>query len=323
MNNRKDPMKHFRGLQPIREQRVWATIGAFDGVHVGHQKLITSMVNEARENQASAVVITFFPHPAVVLRNLPMPFYLTSPEEKSFIFDRLSVDYTVTLEFNLELAGKTPKEFMEMIINQMPLKKLWLGTGFVLGKNRSGTIPVLKELGRELGYDVKEFSHLKSGGEKISSSEIRKLIQDANIYAANKELGRPYSLEGMVIHGDSRGKSIGFPTANISVWDGKILPPAGVYATRLYLEGKLYDSVTNVGYRPTFVENQIRPTVETYVMDFDKEIYGHKVKLLFIENIRPEIRFENINSLTKQIHQDVQNAEEILKNAPQTNGLFT
>ena len=309
--------------KPNNNQVMFATIGAFDGIHKGHKHLIQSMVHNAKKNHAKTMVITFHPHPAVVLRAIPLPFYITSPDEKEIIFRSLGIDQIISVNFNHSMANQTPKQFLDPILDVYPITQFWLGNDFALGINRSGDITTLKEIGRSKGFSIHTFQHLEENGEKISSSKIRSWIQNGDFHQVTHALNRFYSVEGQVIHGDSRGRKLGFPTANLDIWEGKLLPSPGVYATWIEIEGIIHPSVTNVGIRPTF-DNQSKLTrVETYIHNFNQDIYQNHVKLHFVERTRSEIKFESVEQLINQIQKDVLQAEEILKNATKSTGLFT
>jgi riboflavin kinase/FMN adenylyltransferase len=314
-------MLHLRQLQPVNFQEIWATIGAFDGVHIGHQSIIRSLVSTAQEKQKTTAVITFHPHPAVVLRSIPMPFYLNTPEEKAEYFSQLGIDITLTLSFTPEMAALDPEAFFDMVCQHLPLRRLYLGADFALGKGRSGTIPVIREIGKLYGFEVKEAEFIMQNDNKVSSSQIRKWLSDGNLEATNTALGRYFSLAGTVIHGDARGRSIGFPTANIAVWEGKLLPSPGVYACWVKLNHQVHPAVTNIGYRPTFEDNRPAIRVETHLLHFDFDLYDQELELFFVYKLRPEIKFENFSALVQQIHLDVQKSEEILKNAAKPTSL--
>lgn len=316
-------MEHLREIKPIRGEQIWATIGVFDGVHLGHQKIINAMVSEAKKQNITTAVITFFPHPAVVLRKIPMPFYLSHPEEKAAFFQKLGVDATFTLNFTEHMAALPYRDFIQMITDTISVKQIWVGNDFALGRGRAGNTKALKELGVALGYQLVEFPHLMGTDHKISSSQIRAWIQAGEINKANQALGRPYSINGSVVHGDSRGRTLGFPTANLTIWPEKILPPQGVYATLAKIDQNVYKAVTNIGFRPTFENQKSETRIETFIIGFSETIYQKPMQLSFIERLRPEMRFNHIHELINQIQQDVKNAEEILKNVPQTPGLFT
>lgn len=224
-------MEHLRKLQSVNANRIWATIGSFDGIHLGHQHIIRSMIDEAKQNNIATAVLTFYPHPAVVLRNLPLPFYLTSPDEKAAFFGQLGIDFVFTLNFDLDMASLTPQQFISSIQKNIPVRQFWIGSDFRLGKEREGTVPILRELGKIYSFEINDIDHIKQSNQKISSSTIREWVRQGKLNLVNQALGRSYSITGNVIHGDSRGRTIGFPTANISIWEGKLLPPSGVYAT--------------------------------------------------------------------------------------------
>ncbi len=305
-------------LKPV----VYATIGAFDGIHVGHQQLIRSMVQQAQTDQVETLVITFHPTPIVFLKSIPMPFYITSPEEKGDLLRGLGVNHILTFEFNQSLSSLSPEAFIDLVLNQYDVQQFWLGNDFALGKNRAGDITKLKEIGQLKGFDIINFPHIMGNGGKISSSEIRKKIIAGDFPEVTKALNRYYSMEGAVIHGDARGKTLGIPTANLQIWEGKLLPASGVYATWILINKTFYPSVTNVGMRPTFESQPTSPRVEVLILNFNEDIYENHVQLYFIENIRPEIKFSTVDSLLAQIEKDKRRAEEILKNVTKPSNLF-
>ncbi len=316
-------MNHINGVNASKNQVVYATIGAFDGVHIGHQHLVRSMVKQAQEDSVQSLVVTFHPNPAVLLRSLPLPFYVTTPSEKQSIFHQLGVDFVLDLNFTKKMAGMDPDQFIDMLLNQYSINQLWLGKDFALGKKRSGNLTVLREIGKEKGFSIIDCPHVEDANGKISSSEIRNWIITGNFPPTTRALNRYYSLEGKVIHGDARGKKIGFPTANLKIWEGKLLPTPGVYATWITIDDKILPSVTNVGVRPTFESTDAIPRIEAHILDFDKDIYKKQVQLHFVENIRIEKKFNSINELIDQIQRDARRAEEFLKNVKKQTGLFT
>jgi riboflavin kinase/FMN adenylyltransferase len=316
-------MNHIEEANTTKNQVVYATIGAFDGVHIGHQHLIRSMVKQAQKDSAQSLVITFHPHPAVLLRSLSLPFYITTPSEKKSIFHTLGVVFVLDLKFTKKMSGMDPDQFMDMILDQYPISQLWLGKDFALGKKRSGNLTVLREIGKEKGISIIECPHLEDINGKISSSEIRNWIITGNFSPTTIALNRYYSLEGNVIYGDSRGREIGFPTANLEVWEGKLLPKPGVYATWITIDDQIYPSVTNVGVRPTFESTDTIPRIEAHIFNFDEDIYKKQVQLHFVENIRIEKKFNSIDELINQIQRDARRAEEILNNVKKQTGLFT
>jgi riboflavin kinase/FMN adenylyltransferase len=316
-------MNHIEGVKAAKNQVVYATIGAFDGVHLGHQHLIRSMVTQSQKDSVQSLVITFHPHPAVLLKSLPLPFYITTPSEKQSIFHQLGVDFVLDLNFTNKMAGMEPDQFINLLLDQYSIKQIWLGKDFALGKKRSGNLTVLREIGKEKGFSIIDCPHVEDAKGKISSSEIRNWITTGNFPQTTNALNRYYSLEGKVIYGDSRGRKIGFPTANLDVWEGKLLPTPGVYATWITIDDKTLPSVTNVGIRPTFESTDSNPKIEAHILDFDQDIYQKQVQLHFVENIRIEKKFNSIDELINQIQKDAKRAEEILKNVKKQTGLFT
>lgn len=290
----------------------WITIGSFDGVHLGHQALIRQLVESAHADHCRAVVVTFYPHPAVVLRKIDELFYLSSPEEKEELLRRLSVDRVITLPFTQELANLTPIEFMQYLLKLEQLRILLVGSDFALGRGRQGNPEVLAEIGSQLGYKVKVFTPIQVGDTVISSSKIRALLNAGEVDTARRMLGRPYSLTGQVMPGDARGRRIGIRTANVEFSPERLLPATGVYATWALISGKRYPSVTNIGVRPTFEDQPVVRRLETHVLDLDAELYGQSMTVEFVKFLRPEKRFEDAAALVGQIHQDIQQAREEL-----------
>lgn len=315
-------MQHFYGLENIQYQHTWITIGSFDGVHLGHQMIIKNMVASAHQHQAKAVVITFHPHPAVVLRGLDKPYYLTMPEERAALMAELGVDAVVTLPFTRELAALSAFDFMRNITEKLNPRELWVGSDFALGRNREGNVDHLKEIGEILGFQTRIIQPvMKNGSEKISSSRIRQLLEEGEIEHASRLLGRWYSLESTIIRGDGRGRLLGFPTANLELPLERILPAPGVYATWAWLNGARHQSVTSVGFRPTFTDTPPIPRVEAFIFDFQQDIYGETLSLQFIRRLRFEEKFETIQALIDQMQQDSYQAREVLIHAQPTPGL--
>ncbi len=314
-------MHHYRTLEGLHLDRAWATIGSFDGVHRGHQSLVKQMVAEAHAAGDSAVVVTFYPHPAVILRGIQEPYYLTSPDERADLLHDLGVDAIITMKFDRSLASQSAEEFMTNLSRHTGLRQLWVGPDFALGKGRQGTPIVLQEIGARLGYAVKIVEQISVGEERVSSSLIRTLITDGKVKEAANMLGRLYGVKGEVIHGDGRGKDLGIPTANLQAWPERLLPANGIYATWVGRGNARLASVTNVGVRPTFDDHTNLPRVEAFILDFDQDIYHEQIEVEFVEYFRPEIRYTSINDLMEQIHKDIQQAREVLSHEPRTPGI--
>ncbi len=305
-------MQQYSSLETPSLLASWVAVGVFDGVHRGHQALLSHLTAGAHAAGLPAAVVTFHPHPAVALGKVQPPFYLTSPQQRAEQLSLLGIDALVTLAFNASLAQVEAEAFMRQLIHALGLRRLVVGEGFALGRGRQGNILTLQKLGEALGYGVEIIPPQQSANEVISSSRARALLAQGDMPQVAALLGRPYRIAGPVVHGDGRGRTLGIPTANIAPWPEQLLPPAGVYATWFTLKNQRYPSVTNVGYRPTFLEQAPSPRVETLVLDFERDIYGDDVELDFITRLRPEQRFPGPAELIAQIQRDIQHARETL-----------
>lgn len=295
------------------------TIGTFDGLHRGHQDIIRQLKSAATSLQAQTAVIAFHPRPKAVFA--PQRFkndYLTTPAERIWLFEQLGIDVLILIPFTLEFSQTTARDFMAMISERTNLVQLCVGHDFALGKNREGNITRLRELGQELGYSVCEIQPFRLDGEIVSSTHIRQCLSDGNVRQAAYLLGRYPSLTSQVVQGAQRGRSIGFPTANLAVPPERLLPENGVYATfvRFSHNGQRHSSATNVGVRPSFGVSE--RTVEAFILDFDRNIYGQTVTLEFVERLRPEMKFNGIDALKAQIEQDAAQARQLLAAEPIT-----
>lgn len=307
-------MPHYRSLDDLKLHRSWLTIGVFDGVHRGHQVILNRLVAGAHAEGLPAVVVTFFPHPVVVLRNIQDPVYLTMPEERAELLAALGVDEVVTLEFNSRLASLSAVEFMTWMKERLGVVHLCAGYDFALGRGREGTLPVLRQIGDQLGYTVSVVEPLADAQhETISSSRIRDLVARGDVATAASLLGRHYSVDGFITRGDGRGHGLGFPTANIAVPEQRLSPGFGIYATWLTVRGERLPSVTSIGVRPTFEPRLVAPRIEAHILDLpgDPNLYDLPVRLEFVEYLRPEQRFSQIQALIDQIHQDIQRSREV------------
>lgn len=307
-------MLHYHSLDGISLTNTWVTIGSFDGVHRGHQEIVRQVVSGAHKANAIAVAVTFYPHPAVVLGKRSNPLFLTTPEERAALLGALGVDVVITYPFTTEVSQLSAREFMEQLHQHLGLRRLFVGSDFALGRGREGDVNRLSEIGKEFGYSVEIVSPVVNGDVVISSSQIRSILLEGDVVRAASLLGRPYSIKGQVVHGDDRGKSLGIPTANLSVWSERTVPKAGVYVCRAMVEDRYWGAVTNIGVRPTFENEPVPPRVEAHLLDFDGDIYGHEISLEFISRLRDEQRFSDIQSLLQQIHTDIDHAREILQN---------
>lgn len=305
-------MEHYWSLDAIQLRDAWLTIGSFDGVHRGHQEIIRRLTAGAHAVGVPAVVLTFHPHPASVLGKRKDAFYLSTPEERADLLGALGVDVVITHPFNKQVASMGAREFMESINAHLHLQKLWVGYDFALGRGREGDVPTLRRIGQELGYQVEEIPPIKVDGEIISSSLIRSLLGSGDVEQAAILLGRPYRLSGRVVPGDGRGRLIGVPTANLSIWTELTLPRAGVYVNLATIHGKTWKAVANVGVRPTFETQPVAPRVEAHILDFNGDLYGQEIHLDFISRLRDELRFPSVQALIDQMQRDILQTREVL-----------
>lgn len=296
-------------LKPDRPSLI--TIGSFDGVHLGHQALIRNLVESAHARGYHAAVVTFFPHPSVVLRGRKPSFYLNSPEEKAALFAGLGIDTLVTHPFDHAVAQITASQFVDQLIAALDFKEIWCGADFAFGHNREGTVDWLKQHGRENGYDVKVVEPVSLTGDIVSSSRIRRALAEGDVSLAAACIGRPYQVPGVVVEGSRRGRTIGIPTANLQVWEERAYPANGVYACRAWVNAQTVDAVANVGVRPTF-EPELHPTIEAHLLDFDADLYGQTLRLDFMTRLRAEKKFNGVSELIEQIKRDITAAREIL-----------
>lgn len=288
------------------------TIGVFDGLHIGHQALLKRLVAEARATNRDAVALTFFPHPDAVLKGLEGRYYLTTPQQRAELMMSLGIDWVVTHPFNESVRHIRAADFVDQLSRYLKLSALWVGADFAMGYKREGDIHFLQAQGREKGFTVHTLDLIFNAdeGAVISSSKIRERIQEGAVDGVREWLGRSYSVSGKVIKGDQRGRQLGFPTANIAVWEGYVLPSNGVYAGWALLGAERFMAVTNIGIRPTFGGENI--TVEAHLLDFDRDIYGEELTITFESRLRSEQKFAGIADLKAQIHADIASARATL-----------
>ncbi len=291
-------------------------IGNFDGVHRGHQALLRAMSDDARRHGRQAGLLTFDPHPSAVLRPERIHSYLTTMAERLEALAELPLDFAVVYPFSLETAGTPASVFVARMQHALKLAALWVGPDFALGRNREGDVPALRAIGGELGFSVHTIEPQMLAGEEVRSGCIRAYLLAGDVQAAAQQLGRPYQVTGQVVTGAQRGRSIGFPTANLALPEGRLLPVNGVYATWAHLDddplmrGRRLASVTNIGVRPSFDNGQ--RTVETHLLDFDGNLYGRPLTLQFAARLRPEQRFPSVDALIVQIGLDAAAARRLL-----------
>lgn len=304
-------MQHYRSLEEVSLKNSFLTVGVFDGVHRGHREIIHKLVQDAHANNAPAVVLTFDPHPASVLSGKEIRC-LTTPDERADLLGSLGVDAVITQRFTPDLSTVPAHEYMSRLKAHLGLRHMLIGYDFALGKGREGNAPRLTEIGSELGYTVEVVPALSDESGVISSTEIRKLVSIGNMTEASKLLGYPYRMGGEVIHGAGRGKQINFPTANVDYAKTKATPPNGIYACWARLGDERFMAATNIGLNPTFTPERKTPSLEAYLLDFDRDIYGEVMTLEFVMRLRDEIRYTSVDALINQIHDDVNQTRNIL-----------
>jgi riboflavin kinase / FMN adenylyltransferase len=307
-------MHHYRSLEEITLQNSWLTVGVFDGVHRGHREIIGRLVAGAHANDAPAVVLTFDPHPAKVLGRGDIKM-LTLPGERAKLLGDLGVDVVITERFTRKLSTVTAFDFMSRLTRGLGLKRLLIGYDFALGRGREGNATRLTEIGSELGYAVEVVPALGDESGVISSTEIRKLVTVGNVAEAAHLMGHPYSLQGLVTHGDQRGRKIGFPTANLAYAREKVIPAGGIYACWAHVHNEKYRAAVNIGTNPTFTPDNKTMNVEAHILDFDRDIYDEAVVLKFVGRLRDELKYDSVDALVKQIRRDVEQTRAILGTA--------
>ncbi len=286
------------------------TIGAFDGLHIGHQRLIQELVAHARETGNLSAVVTFHPHPRSVLRPWLGPKVLTTPGEKAALLEQLGLDVLVLLSFTRVMADTPAADFVRMLCDRLHMAELWVGKGFALGRGREGKEPALRRMGAEYGYQVRIIEPTALDSQVVSSTWVRELLATGQVAEARRLLGRPYTLAGEVVTGARRGRCLGFPTANLAVRPERAVPANGVYAAYAAVDGEHWPAVVNIGERPSF--NTGRTAIEVHVIGYQGDLYGQDLLVGFVERLRPERRFEDICKLVEQITRDVEQARRLL-----------
>jgi len=297
------------------DARIVATVGAFDGLHRGHVALIGRLAREARRRRAQAVVVTFEPHPAAVLRGEP-PELLCDPSERDARLAALGVDHLVVEPFDAALAAQSAEAFVGRLGGGRELVALLMTATSAFGRGRGGTLASMRNLGAARGFDVVEVGQRRSGRAIVSSSRIREAVGAGRLSEAARLLGRPYAVTGTVVHGDGRGRGLGFPTANLAFDEPVCLPPNGIYAVRVSwgddpMEPERHaDGVASLGVRPTFGVGA--RVLEVFLLDTDEDLYGHRLRVVFIRRQRGERRYTSVDRLVVQMQRDVARARRLL-----------
>jgi len=290
------------------------TLGVFDGLHLGHQLIMQTVVERARAVGAVPTVITFEPHPREVLHPESAPPLLQTFDQKIEALGVLGIEQTIVIHFDKSFAQIRAQDFLrDAVVDRLHAKEVYLGCGFAFGHDREGNIDLLRSVSQSLGFFADEVPEVRLRGRRVSSSRIRELLQQGRVNLARRMLGRPYGVEGRVVRGAERGVTLGFPTANLHP-QNRVIPRNGVYVTATLIEGQWRRSVTNVGTRPTF-ESAAATSVETFVMNYSGDLYGDVVRVRFLYRLRDEQKFGSVDELKSQIERDVARAENYFKRA--------
>ncbi len=293
------------------------TIGNFDGVHLGHQGLLKEVVTKAQDLGGESVVLTFDPHPLAILAPHLQLQFLTALDEKLSLFNQAGIAHVICLEFSSQLAEITPRAFVKDLLKErIGVRELLVGETFRFGKNREGTTKDLNRLGPEMGFHVTPITPIRNGSEIVSSSTIRKQIQEGRVVEATRCLGRQYTIAGIVQQGDQNGATIGYPTANLPLPAGRVIPPNGVYATIATIDATLYHSVSYIGTRPTF--HGTERLLEVHIFDMEADLYGKHMTVGFSKQVRGDMVFSNATDLLHQIKDDVRHARHALETHAKT-----
>jgi len=298
------------------DRKTILTVGTFDGVHLGHEYLLNKLLSTASNENLRPLVVTLHPHPQITLQNPNKPpvKLLNTIEERLDMLDRKGIPNVLIINFTQEFA-KTPAEIFlkNILFDKVGFSKILIGYDHSFGRNREGDIELVTKLSKELNFEVENLTAISNDSTIVSSTQIRNSITNCNIELANKCLGYLYSISGKVVEGFKRGRTIGYPTANIDVSDiNKLVPGNGVYAVKVEIENTQYYGMANIGVKPTF-DNDDKITIEVNIFEFDDDIYGKEIRLFFIDYIRSERKFENVNELKKQLENDKLKVQSIIK----------
>lgn len=300
--------EELSGLSPDRDMVL--AVGVFDGVHLGHKYLLSRLLERARERDLLSGVVTFDPHPLKVLSPRTRLPFLTDLEQRKALLKDEGVSAVIVLPFNRELARLSAAQFIELLRNYLRLRELVIGPDFTLGRDREGNAGTLRALGEDMGFAVTVVPPVKVNRDIVSSTAIKEALADGDLKRVHSLIGRPFNLHGRVVRGDSRGAKLDFPTANLELDPEQALPAEGVYATWAYIGGHAYESMTNIGRRPTFGGQQ--SGVEVYLLDYQGNLYGQELKIDIMERLRGEKQFDTVEALKSQIVEDIEQGRAIL-----------
>ena len=308
-------METLRSIPELERLRgpLFLAIGVFDGVHRGHQAVISTSADHSRTANGTPVVVTFDPHPEKVLRPERAPHLLTATQHKIALIRDLGVGNLLIINFDKQFAATEPEDFVAALVaHSKPLREICVGHEWSFGKNRRGNLELLKRLGAKSNFEVVGIPPVRINGAVVSSTAIRQAIEKGDFAEAAEMLGREYTILGTVTHGDNLGKKIGFPTANLSAHSEQF-PPNGVYAAEAKIDNELHRGVINLGVRPTVSSGKSERVLEIHLFDFNRDIYGRDMEVRFLRFLRPEKKFSNVETLVEQIRRDVDQTRELFR----------
>ncbi len=314
-------MKIFNDIATLRAHLsapTVATIGNYDGLHRGHRAILDRVLERAGQISGCSLIITFDPHPLSVLAPDRAPRQIVTLRQKLALLREAQLGFVLILPFTMELAEVTPEGFVrDYLSSGLGLREVYVGANFNFGRGRAGSAETLVQFCGEVGIHAEKVPEIRNLGSPISSSRIRRALQAGEVELACELLGRPYAIEGTVVHGDGRGAELGFPTANLNA-SNTLIPQDGVYVTQAVIEGDARPAVTNIGARPTFTDAHY--AIETHLLDGPGDLYGKEIEVRFLARLRQELRFDSAEALVDQVRKDIERAREFFSNAPQPSG---
>jgi riboflavin kinase/FMN adenylyltransferase len=313
MRHERCSVQIVRGLDRLRQEYPYpvVTLGNYDGVHLGHQSIFKLTIERARRHSGTAVIFTFDPHPLMLLSPSTCPPLLNTFRRKMELFESYGIDVVICAQFTREFAAIPPDDFVkDILVDKIGVKEIIVGYDYAFGRGKQGTTDALRQKGKIYDFQVTVVPAFTQDDEVVSTTRIRELVREGRVERVAKMLGRTYATEGIVVPGDHRGKSLGFPTANIDPHN-QIFPKQGVYVVQIERGEQLHDGVLSIGTHPTFGEGRI--ALEVHIFDFDEDIYGEFVRVLYRKRLRDEVAFENKEALIAQIHRDAAEARKTLQ----------
>ena len=308
-------MKVYKGLEEFEKlKNAIVTTGTFDGVHQGHRKIVNRLIGVAKKNKGESVLLTFFPHPRMVLQPDSDLKLINTIDEKIELLREVGIDHLIIHPFTKEFSRTTSLEFVrDLLVNKIGTTKLVIGYDHHFGRNREGSFEHLKEFGPIYGFEVEEISVQDVDNVNVSSTKVRKALEDGEVDVAANYLGYSFFLQGVVVHGQKIGRELGYPTANIEIQNPyKLIPANGIYAVKVNVGNKMYNGMLNIGTRPTIEHSDI-VSVEVHLFDFSEDIYGKELTVSFVQRIRSEKKFDNREALIAEMKKDKVRVEQVLR----------